>query len=228
MVKRFYKQAALVQTPEGYGVMLDTHTLKTPAANTIAVPHKNLAQLLAQEWAAQGDTIAPNTMPIMRLVATALDKPPAPHVQTFIDYGISDLLCYRASQPEELVAQQNAAWDPLLAWAKSDFGITLATTQGLASAPHAASTATLLAQAAGTDALRLAGLAHGSALLGSAILTLALAQAHITAQAAHEAAFLDDIFQISHWGADAEATTRLDKIALEISSLTGYFSALGS
>ena len=41
-------------------------------------------------------------------------------------YGGTDLLCYRAEAPEELVRRQAEAWDPLLDWAADRYGARLA------------------------------------------------------------------------------------------------------
>jgi chaperone required for assembly of F1-ATPase len=76
--------------------------------------------------------------------------------------------------------------------------------------------------------LRLTGLAHAAALMGSAIIALALDEAHVSAAQAYELAFLDDQFQIEEWGEDEEARDRLDKIKLEIKMLAVYLSALKS
>ena len=65
-----------------------------------------------------------------------------------------------------------------------------------------------------------------AATLGSAILAIAVDEAHINAEDAYELAFLDDLYQIDEWGADAEAVDRLDKIALDISHASSYLSAL--
>jgi chaperone required for assembly of F1-ATPase len=73
---------------------------------------------------------------------------------------------------------------------------------------------------------RVSGLAHGAALLGSAILTLALEAEEISAERAYALSSLDALFQIDEWGADAEAMARLEQIALDIQALNRYFSAL--
>jgi chaperone required for assembly of F1-ATPase len=84
------------------------------------------------------------------------------------------------------------------------------------------------AELAHGDVLRLTGLAHCAALLGSAILALALDEQHISAQQAYELAFLDDLFQIEDWGEDEEAMQRLTRIQLEIETLSVYLTGLKS
>ena len=229
MTGRFYEAVSIAALEDGFIVKLDAHELKTPAKRQMLLPTRQLAQLVADEWAAQGDEIDSTKMLYMRLVSTALDRVQAmPHetAAAFAAYGMSDLLCYRADAPERLVARQAAAWDPLLTWAQSRFDMSFEVTDGVLPVSQPPANEQRLISIAGTDVFRLTGLAHLAALLGSALVTLALEAGHIDAQQAYKAAFLDDLFQIEEWGKDAEAEMRLNKIELEIAEAAGYLSAL--
>ena len=165
----------------------------------------------------------------MRLVSTALDRVAentAETAEAFAAYVMSDLLCYRAEHPEKLVQKQADSWDPLLQWAKSRFDVSLAVTAGILPVEQPQENHARFAAAAGEEPFRLTALAHLAALLGSAILALALDEAHISPRQAYELAFLDDLYQMEDWGVDEEAQARLDKIELEIATVAGYLSAL--
>jgi chaperone required for assembly of F1-ATPase len=209
--------------------MLDAHELKTPAKKPLHFPSAALAQLVADEWDAQQDEIAPETMPMMRMVSTALDRVaelPQETAHAFAAYVMSDLLCYRAEHPDKLVEKQADSWDPLLTWAKARFDVSLAVTAGILPIEQPEENRARFVAAAGEEPFRLTALAHLAALLGSAILALALAEAHITPRQTYELAFLDDLYQMEEWGIDEEAQARLDKIELEIATVAGYLSAL--
>ena len=60
----------------------------------------------------------------------------------------------------------------------------------------------------GRDAFSLAALHVMTALTGSALLALAVAQGRLTPEAAWKAAHVDEDWQISQWGEDAEAAER--------------------
>lgn len=229
MTKRFYEAVSVAAQDAGFVVRLDAHELKTPAKAPLLLPTEDLAKLVADEWAAQEDEIDTAQMLNMRLVSTALDRISTVVSETaaaFAAYGMSDLLCYRADNPERLVTRQAEAWDPLLAWARERFDMSFEVTNGVLPVSQPASNEARFANIAGTDVFRLTGLAHVAALLGSAILTLALEDGHIDAQQAYETAFLDDLYQIEEWGHDEEADMRLNKIALEIRQAARYLSAL--
>jgi chaperone required for assembly of F1-ATPase len=157
---------------------------------------------------------------------TALPNCPPKRRQAFAAYIMSDLLCYRAEHPDTLVQKQAENWDPLLDWTKSRFDVSLTVTAGILPVQQPEANRQRFITAAGDEPFRLTGLAHLAALLGSAILPMALDEAHIRRATAYELAFLDDLFQIDEWGADAEAIDRLDKIALDNRHASGYLSAL--
>ena len=229
MARRFYENVTVAEANDGFVVRLDTHELKTPAKKPLILPTVELAQHVADEWQAQETDIDSYTMPTMRLVSTALDRVadvPDETAQAFAAYGMSDLLCYRAENPDKLVKKQADAWDPILDWAKSRFDMSFEVTQGILPIDQPSDNEARLISIAGDDVFRLTGLAHMAATLGSAILAIAVDEAHVDAQGAYELAFLDDLYQIDEWGADAEAVDRLDKIALDIRHASSYLSAL--
>ena len=229
MARRFYENVTVAEANDGFVVRLDTHELKTPAKKPLILPTVELAQHVADEWQAQETDIDSYTMPTMRLVSTALDRVadvPDETAQAFAAYGMSDLLCYRAENPDKLVKKQADAWDPILDWAKSRFDMSFEVTQGILPIDQPSDNEARLISIAGDDVFRLTGLAHMAATLGSAILAIAVDEAHIDAGKAYELAFLDDLYQIDEWGADAEAVGRLDKIALDIRHASSYLSAL--
>lgn len=229
MVKRFYTSVSAEQTETGYFIALDGRALKTPAKRELIVPTHALACAVAGEWDAQDEEVLPASMPMMRLVATAIDRVGDALDETiagFVDYAGSDMLLYRAEAPASLVHHQEENWSPILKWAQDRFDLTFRVTDGVLPVDQPAGNAARLTQIAGRDVFRIAGLAHGAALLGSAILTLALEAEEISAARAHALANLDALFQIDEWGADAEAMARLEQIALDIQALNRYFAAL--
>jgi chaperone required for assembly of F1-ATPase len=229
MVKRFYTSVTTGQTEAGYFVALDAHRLKTPAKRDLDLPTQALATALAEEWEAQDEEILPAAMPIMRLVATAVDRVGDAldaTVASFVEYAGSDMLLYRAETPAKLVQHQEENWSPILAWAQKRFDLAFNVTNGVLPVDQPVGNAARLTKIAGRDVFRVSGLTHGAALLGSAILTLALEAEEISAERAHALSSLEALFQIDEWGADAEAMARLEQIALDIQALNRYFSAL--
>lgn len=216
--KRFYKEAVAAPADGGYGIFLDGRPVNTPAKRRLIAPSRPLAEAIAAEWASQGVTIDPATMPLTKLVNTALDGVAAQMAEVEADiakYAASDLICYRAGEPESLAAAQSAAWDPLVAFAREKLGAKLALAEGVMfiEQPLAAldAFARALREHVGEGAgapLKLAALGVMTTLTGSAVIAFATALREIDVAAAWDAAHVDEDWQMRAWGADAEAMAR--------------------
>jgi len=211
--KRFYEKAELLPEAGGLTLRLDGRRAMTPGKKPIAVPRRLLAEAIAAEWNAQGDTIDPGSMPVTRLANTAIDGVAVRHAAVrdeIAAYAATDLLYYRASQPEGLVARQNAAWNPILAWAEQRFGVRFLLAEGIV---HVAQSEEALAALAAEleaydDPFRLAGLHLATTLIGSAIIALALVAGALEPAIAWAAAHVDEDWNIAQWGEDREAAER--------------------
>ncbi len=230
-MKRFFKQAELATYEVAYGVRLDDLELKTPAKNRLAVPSAALGDLLVGEWNNCGDDIDLTQMPLNRLVNTALDqvdKNQNALADGFVAYGNHDLLCYRATHPDVLIARQNEIWNPILDWCRTHYGLDFTLTHGIEPINQPPETLRRLRDIylSPHNNLRLAGLSQAAALLGSAVLALGLEHQYINAAQAYEAAFVDEIFQSTQWGTDEEAQMRCGVLKEEIAQMTAFFAAL--
>ena len=72
--KRFYKEVSILEEEGGYFVTLDNRKLKSPSSNEFKLTATKLIDAIVEEWQEQGDEIAPDTMPMFKLAATALDR----------------------------------------------------------------------------------------------------------------------------------------------------------
>ncbi len=176
------------------------------------MPTQGLADALAAEWQAQGSHIDPATMPLTRLVNSTIDGVVARRDEVIAEiarYAMNDLVYYRADQPEALARLQAEAWNPVLAWAQSTFGVPLATGVGIMHvAQPVALEGAVVATLTQRQAIELSALHVLTTLTGSALLALAHADGAFTADDAWKAAHVDEDFQISQWGWDAEAEAR--------------------
>ena len=216
----FYKSAAVAPTPDGFVVTLDGKPLKTPGKAPMVLESLPLAEAIAAEWQAQEGEINPASMQLMKLAATAIDRVSTRRAEVIAGtaaYANSDLLCYRAELPDELVSRQASVWQPLLDWASLRFDAPLLVTQGiLAIAQPEASTRALAGAVAALDLFDLTAVADLTGLMGSLVLALALWDRKIDAKAAADAALLDEDIQAQRWGVDDEAAERLAAIRAEI------------
>lgn len=210
--KRFYTSADYAADGDGFVVRLDGKTVRTPAKALLRVDREPVAAALAAEWAAQGDEIDPATMPLTRLVNSAIDgvaRDPAPVRDEILRYAASDLLCYRAPGPARLVERQEALWTPLVEWMHERFGARFLLAEGIVHVAQFPETIAAVDAALGDpDPLSLAALSTVNSLTGSAILTLALLHGRLSAEEVWRAAHVDEDFELDLWGDDKEAAAR--------------------
>lgn len=211
--KRFYAAAGLIDAEGGLRLTLDGRPAHTPARNPLMLPTRGLAEAVAAEWDAQVGVIDPAIMPLTRLANTAIDGV-APRRGAVIEdlsaYAGTDLLAYRAGDPDRLVAAQSAAWDPVLGWAHDTLDARFILGEGVMHVAQPEDTIEALRHAiAETNGpFRLAALHTLTTLTGSLVLALAVLHGHLTPVEAWAAAHVDETYQASVWGLDAEAAAR--------------------
>jgi chaperone required for assembly of F1-ATPase len=229
--KRFYKQAAVGETEDGFAILLDGRPVKTPGKHPLAVPTRAAADLLAREWQDQETEINPANMPATRLVNTAIDGIANEMDAVFADivkFAGTDLLCYRADNPQSLVDMQASHWDPVLYWAADVLGARFILAEGIIhrEQPEAAIRAYSAALENHRSALKLAALHTITTLTGSALIALAFAEGRLTAEEAWQAAHVDEDWNILQWGADAEAEARRRARWAEMRAAAQLFDSL--
>lgn len=208
--KRFWKMATATACDGGYTVMLDARPVRTPAKAALTVPTHAMAQAIAAEWDAQAGLVDPRTMPVTRGANAAIDKVRAQRAEVaalLAEYGDSDLLCYRAAEPEGLVKRQSDGWDPMLDWAAQHIDVRLFVGEGIV---HVMQDPTALkrlhTEVAAFDDFALAAVHDLISLSGSLVLALAVTKDAISADDAWHLSRIDEHWQIEQWGADDDAT----------------------
>lgn len=208
--KRFWKAATAEPVEGGFAVHLDGRAVKTPAKRALVVPTRAMAEAIAAEWDAQEEKVDPATMPVTRSANAAIDKVATQFDEVaalIAEYGGTDLLCYRAEAPDELVARQANAWDPLLEWAEAELGARLEVTAGvLPKAQSEAALARMQAAVSAVDPFRMAALHDLVGITGSLVLGLAVARGRIDAGEAWVLSRIDEDWQAEQWGEDEEAS----------------------
>jgi chaperone required for assembly of F1-ATPase len=218
-MKRFWKDVTIVPVDGGFDIHLDGRPVRTPGRAALTLPVATLAEAVADEWRAVGETIDPRAMPLTGLANAAIDRI-APDTASFAAglaaYGESDLLCYRADHPLELRLRQDLAWDPLLDWAAERYRARLEPVTGIMHHAQPAEAVAQLADAvAARDPLELAALSPLVTITGSLVAALALLDGAASAEDIWSAANIDEDWQIEHWGEDdlarqARATRKAD------------------
>jgi chaperone required for assembly of F1-ATPase len=228
--RRFYKTVDVAPDDGGrFVVLLDGRNLRGPKGSRVALPTAPLAQMVAQEWAAQGETLELAQMHATRLANTAVEAIPQAReatAQAVADYAASDLLCYYATEPAALLERQTRLWTPVLARAEAEAGLRFVRAAGIVHQTQPPETlARIKAMALALDDFALTGLAFGAPLFGSAVLALAVQRGWLGGEEAYRLSRLDEAWQEEQWGIDDEAAERTARLHAEAAMLERWFAA---
>jgi len=169
-------------------------------------------------------------MPLTRLGFAAVDRMDdlvEESVAEVLRYAETDLVCYPSEYPAALIAREDEAWLPLIAWARDNLGLEFHQNRSLIHQPQPAETPVRLrALVEGATAYERAGLMSAIPLFGSVILALAVWRGRLTGEAAFAASRIGETFQAETWGRDEEAAKRAAHMEAQAKSLDVWFSAL--
>jgi chaperone required for assembly of F1-ATPase len=170
-------------------------------------------------------------MPFTRTANSAIDTvlPQKEAVVAMLAaYGASDLLCYRATGPAELVARQAAAWNPLLDWSAAALPAPLRITAGVMHVDQPpASLQALTTAVRALSAFQLAAFHDLVAISGSLVLALAVVRHRLTADEAWALGRIDETWQIEQWGDDEEAAELAARKRADFLQADRFFALCG-
>jgi chaperone required for assembly of F1-ATPase len=213
--ERFYKQALVQPMDGGFAVGLDGRVPRTPGMKHVVVPKAALADIMAAEWAAQDEFIDPETMPMVRLVNSAVeagDGARAALAGEIVKYVANDLLLYRADSPAALVAREEEVWDDALVRLARHFGVGFQPTIGILHQPQPRATLARFEAALEDEALfPLAAMNAVTSITGSGLLAIALRYHLLDAEQVWVAAHVDEDHNIQLWGEVEEIVERRAK-----------------
>jgi chaperone required for assembly of F1-ATPase len=229
--KRFYKEVDVARVDDGYAVTLDGRQVRTPGHKIpIFVPALSIAQTLAAEWVAQGEFIDPATMPMVRLINSAVEsgEERIPEFRAEIGkFAAGDLLLYRADSPQELVADQEREWDGALIALARKFDVAFQPTIGIIHQEQPAETLRKFDLALENEGLlSLTALVSITGITGSGLLAIGLLHGLFTPDQVWTAAHVDEDHQIRLWGEDEEASERRAKRRVEFDIAVAVVEAL--
>lgn len=205
-MKRFYNNVSVSPVEDGYSIHLDGKPVKTPARQVLMAPTHKLAELIAVEWDAQADTIDPDTMPLTQVMTTAMDCGVADRAaiaEEVLGYLDTDLLCYRAEEPEAIRIRQQERWDPWLIWFEHVSGNRLHTTTGLSALKQPQGAHDYAAKAVRhADDFHFMAIQMTTAISGSLVLALAFVEGVATPDDVFQCAQLEELYRNEFYNED--------------------------
>lgn len=208
-MKRFYREVTVAEAGAGFGVLLDGRAIKTVSARAQVVPTNALANVMALEWAEQGDEIDPARFLFRDMADYAIDvvsPDPMAAIDSLLPYAATDTLCYRAEPDEPFAARQRMMWEPLLADAETRLSVQFIRISGVMHKPQPPETLVRLRdELAKLDSFLIAALRNTAGLAASLVIGLAALEPQADIDALWDAANLEEDWQVELWGKDWEA-----------------------
>ena len=229
LIKRFYTDVSVEEVDGGqFAVLLDNRAVKTPGKADLRLETRGLADAVADEWRAQGEKIDPDTMPLTQIACTAIDRISENRSEILgliAKYAETDMVCYRANAPSDLVEMQTAHWQPLLDWIADDLGAPLVSTTEILPQPQEIASLTKVSKVVQRfDDHELSAVSVVTQASGSVVIALGLALGKIDGGQAAIASQVDEIHQSKLWGLDHEAEVRLESLKTDILAAETYLS----
>ena len=204
--KRFWQDVSILKVGNGYSVLLDGRGVKTPAKAPLILPTLKLAEAVAEEWRAQIEVVDRAAMPFTGAANAALDK--VTHqfeevAELVSAYAETDLFCYRAEAPRELIERQQRAWNPMLNWSRDALNAPLNIAHGVMFIRQPKQSINALRSCVNKfNPFELTALYDLVGLSGSLVAGLAVVEGHEPPESVWDICQVDETWQKEQWGQD--------------------------
>jgi len=213
-----------------YCIQINNKTAKTPQGNLIELPTLKLAKIILKDYQSFKTKKVANIVSPIRLTNTAIDRIIADnhnYIEKLSLYANSDVICYFARSPRDLIKKQNKHWLPLIIFMQDYYDINILYTSEISAISQSKdSLYKLKFILSKKNNFELSAISVLSQLTNSIIISLALVNDKINVKNAFEFSNLEEIYQSSFWGKDEEAFTRLQAISTDIKNVKKYYDAL--
>jgi chaperone required for assembly of F1-ATPase len=208
-MKKFWKEVSVERREDGWQVALDGRPVRTQGGNVQVLPMRAAADMLAAEFAAQGEKIDHKAFIFRDLADFAIDMVRADrnaHVAKLLSYAETDTLCYRADPDEPLFRRQRDVWEPIVTACEAAHEMRLERTSGIIHRKQSdVAIGALRARLEREDEFTLAALVTLASLATSLVVALAVLERGADVDALFAAANLEEDWQAELWGHDHEA-----------------------
>jgi chaperone required for assembly of F1-ATPase len=230
-MKKFWKTIEIKKvSSKGFYILLDKKKLKTPLKNELILSNHLMAKEVLREWDQSSDNINADHLVFYGLLSTAIDRVREEknlYINDIINFIDTDLICYRADSPIDLVSCQNKHWDPIILLIEKYIDAKVTVFKGVMPSQQNLKVHHEIKKL--VDALsdiEISVLHRITNLIGSVFLSLCILKKDLTKKQAYEFAFLDELWQAKNWGYEEEASIKRNKIRIELNRLIHFIDCM--
>ena len=226
-MKKFWK---IVQVKKklknSYDILLDKRILKTPMQKDLIFSNYKIAKETALEWDIDEKEINTENMVFYGLISTAIDKinnDKVSYIENVLGFINTDLICYRADGPNELVDLQNSSWNPIISFIKKYIDVELKFFIGVMPSKQSLEIFNRLKTLINSFSnIEISALHRMTNLTGSIFISICILKGDVLKNKAFELYFLDELWQAKNWGVEEESLDKRDKIAKELNRIISF------
>jgi len=230
-MKKFWKTIEIkkVSSKEFY-ILLDNKKLKTPQKNELILSNHLMAKEVLREWDQRSDIINTDDLVFYGLLSTAIDRVSEEknsYINDIINFIDTDLICYRADNPIDLVSFQNKQWDPIISLIEKYINTKVSVFKGVMPSQQSSKVhhrfKNLIVE---LSDVQISVLHRITNLVGSVFLSLCILKKDLTNKQAFELSFLDELWQAENWGYEEDASEKRKKIRTELNRLILFIDCI--
>ena len=230
-MKKFWETSEIkkVSSKEFY-ILLDNKKLKTPLKNELILSNHLIAKEVLKEWDQSSDIINTDALVFYGLLSTAIDRvceEKNSYINDIINFIDTDLICYRADNPIDLVAHQNKHWDPIISLIEKYINSKVSVFKGVMPSQQNSKVhhkvKNLVVE---LSDIQISVLHRITNLIGSVFLALCILKKDLSNKQAFELSFLDELWQAENWGYEDDASTKRKKIRTELNRLILFIDCI--
>jgi chaperone required for assembly of F1-ATPase len=231
-MKKFWKTIEIkkVSSKEFY-ILLDNKKLKTPLKNELILSNHLMTKEVLKEWDQPSDIINADDLVFYGLLSTAIDRvceEKNSYINDIINFIDTDLICYRADSPTDLVSFQNKYWDPIILLIEKYIDTKVTVFKGVMPSQQNLKVHHEIKKLVDElSDIQISVLHRITNIVGSVFLSLCILKKDLTKKQAYEFAFLDELWQAKNWGYEEEASIKRNKIRIELNRLIHFIDCMG-
>jgi len=230
-MKKFWKKIEIRQSSsKNFHLLLDNKKLTTPMKKELVLPSEILVNEVLREWDQNSDNINIDDLVFYGVLSTAIDKvnlEKDAYVNNIIDFIDTDLICYRAESPNDLIALQNKSWNPILLLIEKYIDVKIKVFKGVMPSNQDQKVHTEIKKLiSNLSDVQISVLHRITNLIGSIFLSLCILKKDLLKEDAFECSFLDELWQAKNWGHEEDASIKRNKIRLELNRLIHFVNCI--
>ena len=232
-MKKFWKTVKVKKKScNSYEILLDEIVLKTPMKKDLTILNSKIAEEIQKEWNQDTGILDTDAMIFYGIISTSIDKiinSRTSYINDILSFIDTDLICYRAEEPNDLVQWQSKNWDPILLKVEKYIHNKIDVFKGIMPSKQNKVIKFAINQILTKFSdLEIIVLHRITKITGSVFLSLCILNDDIIREKAFELSHLDELWQAENWGYEEEASNNREKINFELNRTMYFLDCLRS